>query len=90
MRPARRPLAGRVAFVTGGASGIGLAIAERLADEGASVVVADLDGEQAEKVAAAIGAERALAVEVDVSRRGRGRRGVRRRARSGSAASTSS
>ena len=44
----------------------GGAIAERLAHEGASVVIADLDGERAEKVAAAIGAERALAVEVDV------------------------
>ena len=50
-----------------GASGIGRAIAERLADEGASVVVADLDGGKADKVAAAIGAERALAVEVDVT-----------------------
>ena len=49
-------LAGRVAFVTGGASGIGHAIAERLAREGASVVVADLDGENADKVAAGIGA----------------------------------
>ena len=61
-RPAPRPLTGRVAFVTGAASGIGRAIAERLADEGASVVVADLDGEQAGKVAAAIGDDRALAV----------------------------
>ncbi len=66
-RPAPRPLAGRVAFVTGAASGIGRAIAERLADEGASVVVADVDGEKAGKVAAAIGDDRALAVPVDVS-----------------------
>jgi NAD(P)-dependent dehydrogenase (short-subunit alcohol dehydrogenase family) len=66
-RPAPRPLTGRVAFVTGAASGIGRAIAERLADEGASVVVADLDGEKAGKVAAAIGDDRALAVPVDVS-----------------------
>jgi len=61
------PLAGRVALVTGGASGIGRAIAERLAHEGASIVVADLDGEKAGKVAAAIGDERAVAVQVDVS-----------------------
>ena len=66
-RPAPRPLTGRVAFVTGAASGIGRAIAERLVAEGASVVVADLDGEQAGKVAAAIGDDRALAVQVDVS-----------------------
>jgi rhamnulose-1-phosphate aldolase/alcohol dehydrogenase len=67
MRPAPPPLAGRVALITGAASGIGRAIAERLAQEGASVVVADIDGENADKVAAALGADRALAVEVDVS-----------------------
>ena len=67
MRPPPPVFAGRVALVTGGASGIGRAIAERLAHEGASVVIADVDGERAEKVAATIGAERALAVEVDVS-----------------------
>ncbi len=40
-------LAGRVALVTGGASGIGLATAERLVRAGASVLIADLDGAKA-------------------------------------------
>ena len=66
-RPAPRPLAGRVALVTGAASGIGRAIAERGVAEGACVVIADLDAEGAEKVAADLGAERARAVALDVS-----------------------
>ena len=66
-RPAPRPLAGRVAFVTGGASGIGRAVAERLAREDACVVVADVDVDGAEKVAADLGAERALPICLDVS-----------------------
>jgi NAD(P)-dependent dehydrogenase (short-subunit alcohol dehydrogenase family) len=66
-RPAPRPLAGRVALVTGGASGIGRAIAERLVAEGSCVVIADLDAERAAKVAADLGEERALAVSLDVA-----------------------
>ncbi|GLI27018.1 short-chain dehydrogenase [Agromyces rhizosphaerae] len=46
---------GRIAFVTGAASGIGKAIATRLAAEGACVVVADLDLEKAQSVAAELG-----------------------------------
>ncbi|GAA1601458.1 bifunctional aldolase/short-chain dehydrogenase [Leucobacter chromiireducens] len=46
---------GRVAFVTGAASGIGKAIATRLAAEGACVVVADLDLEKAQATAAELG-----------------------------------
>ena len=66
--PAPKPLATRVAFVTGAASGIGKAIAERLAAEGACVVVADLDTAKAAAVAAEIGnADVAIGVGADVS-----------------------
>ncbi|MGN6099941.1 MAG: SDR family NAD(P)-dependent oxidoreductase [Devosia sp.] len=57
--------AGKVALVTGGASGIGAAIARQLAREGAQVVVADLDKGGLEKIAAEIG-ERALTYRLDV------------------------
>jgi len=50
-------LSGRRALVTGAASGIGLACAERLASAGAHVVIADRDRDGAEKVAAALDGE---------------------------------
>jgi 3-oxoacyl-[acyl-carrier protein] reductase len=65
-----RPYEGQGAIVTGAASGIGRAIARRLADGGASIAVVDRDLAGAEATAAAIqeaGGE-ALAIEADVSR----------------------
>ncbi|GAA3208174.1 bifunctional aldolase/short-chain dehydrogenase [Actinocorallia longicatena] len=71
--PKPKPLATRVAFVTGGGSGIGAATARRLASEGACVVVADRDLGAAEKIAAELGAgalratDIAIAVAADVT-----------------------
>ena len=71
LAPPEKELARRVALVTGGAHGIGKAIAQRLAAEGAHVVVTDLDGEGAQAVAedlnAANGAGRAVGCRLDVT-----------------------
>ncbi|MFH8532581.1 bifunctional aldolase/short-chain dehydrogenase [Streptomyces tendae] len=66
--PRPKPLATRVALVTGAGSGIGKAIARRLVDEGACVVVADLNAENAAAVAEELGGDdKAVAVTVDVT-----------------------
>ncbi|MCL8025475.1 bifunctional aldolase/short-chain dehydrogenase [Nocardioides bruguierae] len=66
--PKPKPLATRVALVTGAASGIGLATAKKLAAEGACVVIADLNLDKAIESAAEIGStDVAVGVQVDVS-----------------------
>lgn len=66
--PAPKPLATRIALVTGAGSGIGKATAQRLAAEGACVVAADLDAAAARRSAEGIGGtDSAVSVGVDVS-----------------------
>jgi rhamnulose-1-phosphate aldolase/alcohol dehydrogenase len=71
LKPAPRALEGKVAVVTGAASGIGKAIAHRLALEGAHIVIADLNLEGAQSVADEIiktrGHRRAIAVSMNVT-----------------------
>ena len=66
--PKPRSHAGRIALVTGAASGIGKAIATRLAAEGACVVIADLDQAKAEAAAAELGnSDVAVGIAADVT-----------------------
>ena len=63
---------GRTALITGAGGGIGRATAERLADEGATVVCADVDLAAAEATAEAVPGARATALDVtDPTRAGR-------------------
>lgn len=72
LAPAEAEFSRKVAFITGGAGGIGSETARRLVSEGAHVVLADLNLEGAEKVAADINAKygdnRAIAVKMDVTK----------------------
>ena len=71
LAPPEKELARQVALVTGAASGIGKVIAQRLAAEGAHIIVTDVDGVGAEETAAAInataGPERATAFPMNVA-----------------------
>ncbi len=71
LKPAPKALEGHVALVTGAASGIGRAIARRLAQDGAHIVIADLNAEGGETVAAEIqeqrGYRRATSVPMNVT-----------------------
>jgi NADPH:quinone reductase-like Zn-dependent oxidoreductase len=66
--PKPKPLATRIALVTGAASGIGKAIAVRAAAEGACVVIADLDAGKAQAAAGEIGnSDVAVGLAADVT-----------------------
>jgi 3-oxoacyl-[acyl-carrier protein] reductase len=64
-----KQLQGKVAIVTGAAGGFGEGIARLFVAEGAKVLIADLDGDKAQTVAASLGAGNARAVRCDVSKR---------------------
>lgn len=71
LKPPARELAGKIAIVTGGASGIGRATARRLAEDGAHVIIFDINLEGAQKVADELntkhGYRRGMAVRCDVT-----------------------
>jgi rhamnulose-1-phosphate aldolase/alcohol dehydrogenase len=71
LAPPEKELARRIALVTGGGSGIGRAVAQRLAAEGAHVAIGDVDADSARRVAdevsRAVGPGRALGLTMDVT-----------------------
>ena len=60
-------LAGKTAVITGGAQGIGLAIAQRFIAEGATVALGDMNAEQVEAAAKELGEDVALGVRCNVT-----------------------
>jgi rhamnulose-1-phosphate aldolase/alcohol dehydrogenase len=71
LAPPEKELARRIALITGGASGIGRAVARRLAAEGAHVVIGDLDEAgactTADEIVRAVGSGRAIGLKMDVT-----------------------
>jgi 3-oxoacyl-[acyl-carrier protein] reductase len=70
MKPSEGVLKGKVAIVTGGSRGIGKGIAERLAEAGAEIIIADVDISKAKKTAEELAkkGKNSLAIQVDVSK----------------------
>ncbi len=66
-----KDLSGKTAFITGGASGIGLGMAHAFAEAGMNIVIADVEGEKLDQAAAEIGSHgtQVQAIELDVSDR---------------------
>jgi rhamnulose-1-phosphate aldolase/alcohol dehydrogenase len=82
LAPPEAEFSRKIAFITGGAGGIGGATSKRLLSEGAHVVVADIDLDGARELAAEInqryGANRALAVKMDVTKEDEVKEAIRR------------
>src|ERR1700712_4841954 len=75
--PAPKSHATRIALVTGAASGIGKAIATRLAAEGACVVIADLDLQKAQDAAAELGStDVAIGIQANVTAEDQGQASI--------------
>jgi len=70
MKPSEHELQGKVAIITGGGRGIGRGIAERLAEAGAEIIIADIDISKAKKTAEELAkkGKNSLAIQVDVSK----------------------
>lgn len=64
--PKEKPLSRKVALITGSAGGIGKAIADKFAAEGACVVLTDIDGDRLDKARKDFGKDAAIAVKLDV------------------------